>query len=125
MKFDRYFILILSTIIMIMQCSCGDSSLENTLHASFENCSGPYFGQDHPGLGAVLFMPGLISTNVSESNIAFLNEGRICVFSNVRDGVFYTFEENDFLTDGCLDAPSENSLTSTAFAGKGSRCPLI
>ena len=65
---------------------------------SWRELKGPFFGQRHKGIGVELFMPGLISIEVMESNLAFLNDGKVCIFSNVRDGILYTYEKNGVWT---------------------------
>ena len=43
--------------------------------------SGPYLGQNPPGMEPQMFMPGLISTHYINHCIGFLREGKVCVFS--------------------------------------------
>lgn len=58
---------------------------------------GPYLGQKPPGLIPEIFAPGLISTNLSQSYIAFLDGARVCVFSVSTDRgheTYYTYERD-------------------------------
>jgi tetratricopeptide (TPR) repeat protein len=67
-------------------------------HDSFTELKGPYLGQKPPESGVALFLPGLISIDVDENIIACLEGGRVCIFSNERDGILYSYEKNGFWT---------------------------
>ena len=47
----------------------------------FPELSGPYLGQEPPGMEPVLFAPGLVSTAWSEGCVAFSDEGRYFIFN--------------------------------------------
>jgi len=49
--------------------------------ADFQVLKGPYLGQKPPGITPEIFAPGIITTHYSQTYIAFLNSGRICVYS--------------------------------------------
>jgi len=77
--------------------SCGDTTNENQQLSGFEALSGPYLGQEPPGMEPEIFMPGLVTTYWSETYIAFLDEARVCVYSTITDEgqkTFYTYEKD-------------------------------
>ncbi len=59
--------------------------------------TGPYLGQKPPSTEPEIFAPGLITTHYSQSYIAFLNDGRVCVFSESTEKgheTYYTYEKD-------------------------------
>ncbi|MFC2167111.1 tetratricopeptide repeat protein [Acidobacteriota bacterium] len=78
------FCLILLSLSLMDSCSKYKDSIEYT---------GPYLGQEPPGIEPQLFLPGLISTNYIDHCIAFLNQGRVCVFSIWEKGTYSMYEK--------------------------------
>ena len=75
---------------ILLFCSCGGQS-------DFHVLEGPYLGQPPPENEPVIFAPGLVSTHFSQSYIAFLNEGRVCVFSagtGKGHETYFTYEKD-------------------------------
>lgn len=84
-------IILVLTLFMVSLCFAHQDE-------TWKELKGPFFGQKHKGSGVELFMPGLISIEVMEGNLAFLNNGKVCIFSNVRGGILYTFQKNGVWT---------------------------
>ena len=59
----------------------------------FSEYTGPYLGQKPPGKEPQLFMPGFVSTTGLDICIAFLNSGKLCVFSNDENRIYFTYEK--------------------------------
>jgi tetratricopeptide (TPR) repeat protein len=55
---------------------------------------GPYLGQTPPRAEPQLFMPGLVSTHGLDICIAFLKRGKVCVFSNDENKIYFTHEKD-------------------------------
>ncbi len=72
----------------ILLGNCGFEHKNN-----FPEYKGPYLGQKPPGNVPKLFLPGLISTHDTEGCIAFLDDGRVCVYANRLNGVMYLCEK--------------------------------
>jgi hypothetical protein len=68
---------------------------------------GPYLGQKPPGENPELFLFGLISTLDVEFCIAFLDQGKVCVYGRDDIGVNYTY-----LKDGHWTEPQKMQLNS-------------
>jgi Tol biopolymer transport system component len=60
----------------------------------FPKLKGPYLGQNPPGDEPQLFMPGWVSTNNLDICISFLQGGKVCVFSNNENLVYFTYEKD-------------------------------
>jgi tetratricopeptide (TPR) repeat protein len=60
----------------------------------FSLLKGPYLGQKPPGKDPQLFMPGFVSTTDLDICIAFLNSGKVCVFSNDENRIYFTYEKD-------------------------------
>ena len=80
--------LIIFGVICSPRCSPEKNSSANGLQA----LSGPYMSQTPSGKGPELFLPGLITTEDYERCIAFLENGRMCVYLSMNKGVLYTRE---------------------------------
>jgi hypothetical protein len=48
---------------------------------TFPDISGPYLGQEPPGMEAKLFAPGIVSTGMNELNSVFFPDGKELIFS--------------------------------------------
>ncbi len=83
-------------------------------HDSFPVLKGPYLGQEPPGDEPQLFLPGLISTNYFDQCIAFLDGGRVCVFSIREKGTYYMYEKDGQWTRP-KNVPWQNERGSTDF----------
>jgi len=81
-------------------------------HEEYLDYTGPYLGQEPPGNEPQLFMPGLISTNYIDHCIAFLNGGKVCVFSIWEKGTFYMYEKDGRWTQP-KKAPWQNEPGAT------------
>ena len=71
-------------------CSCARPD-------DFQVLTGSYLGQKPPSIEPEIFAPGLITTHYSQSYIAFLNDGRVCVFSESTEKgheTYYTYEKD-------------------------------
>jgi len=82
-------------LVFLIVGSCGEK-------VDFSVLKGPYLGQKPPGTEPEIFAPGLISTLYDQSYIAFLNDGRVCVYSAGTERgheTFYTFEEDGHWTE--------------------------
>lgn len=66
----------------------------NARLTEFPKLTGPYFGQKPPGEEPQLFMPGLVSTHGLDICIAFLKGGKVCVFSNDENKIYFTYEKD-------------------------------
>ncbi len=75
------------------------ASLTATAQEEWPVLSGPYLGQEPPGMTPEVFAPGLISLEEErELNAVFSPDGRIFMFSKVEDGVakmFFSFHRDD------------------------------
>ncbi len=80
----------------------------------FPEYTGPYLGQEPPGFEPQLFLPGLISTNYIDHCIAFLNGGRVCVFSIWEKGTYYLYEKDGRWTQP-QKVPWQNEQGATDF----------
>jgi len=80
----------------------------------FPFLKGPYLGQKPPGLEPQLFLPGLISTHYVDHCIAFLDEGRVCVFAIWERGTSYMYEKGGRWTRP-QNAPWQNEQGTTDF----------
>ena len=88
----------LAALLICLVTPCDQDEVKGET-ARFESLSGPYFGQELPGSKPELFLPGLISTNDFEVSIAFLDEGRVCVFNRHHGGTFYTYLKDGYWTE--------------------------
>jgi tetratricopeptide (TPR) repeat protein len=105
---EKFFHLISSVaIILLLLSGCKGKEV-------LPEFSGPYFGQTPPGNSPMLFMPGLISTNYIDHCTAFLNGGRVCVFSIWEKGTFYMFEIDGHWTQATI-VPWQNEQGTTDF----------
>lgn len=82
-------------MVVIIAVACGPAAAPKQARTGFEALSGPYFGQASPGDEPQLFLPGLVTTCGLDIDIAFLDEGRTCVFSNSTDRILYTYERDE------------------------------
>jgi hypothetical protein len=90
-----------STAIVVALVSCRSTPPAEAPRTGFEALSGPYFGQESAGAKPQLFMPGLISTHRSQGSIVFMDEGKVCVYSEVAEGghdTYYTLEKDGYWT---------------------------
>ena len=99
---SRYFIvIIIFPLLSFLLFACANSPSEQQGATALESLSGPYLGQTPPGPEPGIFAPGLITTHYSQSYIAFLHEGRVCVYSTSTEKgheTFYTYEKNGHWT---------------------------
>jgi tetratricopeptide (TPR) repeat protein len=94
---NRDFSLILAALCLAALISCAVEPATDEPATVFETLSGPYLGQEPPGDQPQLFMPGLITTHWSETDIAFLDDARVCVYAMITDKgleTLYTFEKD-------------------------------
>ena len=114
---ERRWVYLLSSLLVIIFVSCGDSLGEKQIVADFESLSGPYFGLQLPGDEAQIFMPGLITTAWDENCIAFLNGGRVCIWSvNKGEGLetYHSYERDGAWTEPA-HAPFEDPIDHPSF----------
>jgi WD40-like Beta Propeller Repeat len=97
--------------------SCGNTEIVEEATQGFEALSGPYFGQASPGDEPQLFLPGLVTTCGLDIDIAFLDEGRACVFSNSTDRIFYTYEKDGRWTTP-VEAPFPDDSGKTQYSAE-------
>ena len=75
--------------------------------------SGPYLGQEPPGMTPEVFAPGLISSpDARELNSVFSREGRVFLFTREIDGIFKMFVSAQ-RRDGTWSPPFMTSLSRT------------
>jgi len=87
-KMKRY-VFLMSFVLLVLWLFSGCS-----LQEYFPELSGPYLGQKPPGKEPQLFMPGFVSTTGLDICIAFLNSGKVCVFSNDENRIYFTYEKD-------------------------------
>ena len=90
------------------------NSCTKTKKDDFPLLKGPYFGQEPPGVEPQMFLPGLISTNYVDQCIAFLDGGRVCVFSIWEKGTYYMYEKDGRWTPP-QKAPWQNEPVGTDY----------
>lgn len=78
-------------IISFSKCKLNDQSSDDTISVFLENndfpvLTGPYMGQDPPGMTPEIFDPGVFPENESLGCSGFLNNGTVFVFSCMRPG---------------------------------------
>ena len=88
-RISTYLGLIFSLFLILCHCAKQDG---------FPELSGPYLGQKPPGKEPQLFMPGFVSTTDLNICIAFLNSGKVCVFSNDVNRIYFTYEKDGHWT---------------------------
>ncbi|HUX08620.1 MAG TPA: hypothetical protein VMX35_15065 [Acidobacteriota bacterium] len=68
-------------LVVILGFSCTPSVQDRAEVKTFPELSGPYLGQEPPGMEPVLFAPGIVSTGLDELNAVFLPGGKELIFS--------------------------------------------
>ena len=68
-------------LVVMFAFSCTPSVQKQAEVITFPELSGPYLGQEPPGMEPVLFAPGIVSTGKNELNAVFLPQGKELVFS--------------------------------------------
>lgn len=80
---------------------------------SWPDLSGPYLGQEPPGMTPEVFAPGLISLEGErELNSVFSPDGRIFMFTRQVDGIFKMFFSHQ-QTDGRWQEPRMAAVSKT------------
>ncbi len=73
-------------LILVLSFSSLLVSCQKKNEGDFPQLTGPYLGQDPPGLKPEVFAPGVISTDDDEGCSGFLNNGQAFVFNRVPHG---------------------------------------
>lgn len=71
---------------------CGCAPSEQSPDPGSDVLSGPYLGQEPPGLTPRLFAPGIISTDEHEGSSGFDLESRHFVYQRIENGTLKTYE---------------------------------
>jgi hypothetical protein len=75
------------TFILVVLTACsvpqGPTRVDTSAAGSFPDLSGPYLGQEPPGLEPQLFAPGIVSTGLSTRDVAMTPDGEELYFSVV------------------------------------------
>jgi Tol biopolymer transport system component len=91
---------ILMAVCLLGGCA---SPSENETAGAFSALSGPYLGQDPPGMTPELFAPGAVSTGLGELNAVFFPGGRELIYSvdmgGMRFVLLVTKEDEDGWTE--------------------------
>ncbi len=70
----------------------------------FPRLTGPYLGQEPPGMAPMPFAPGIITTNDEEGSSGFARGGTVFLFQKFRDRRCHTYITR--LADGVWTAPA-------------------
>lgn len=105
---------LLAIFLLLGLCACSEQRTVGSEASGFELFEGPYCGQQRPVGRPEILLPGLLTTRDLEGCAAFLDDGKVLVFSSWERGTLYTFEDQGSWRVP-LPAPWQNDRGVTDF----------